>query len=392
MNPRVDPGRRSRLHRDPAEGLRLLFADLHNHSLHSDGRGDPEDAFRQLREAGLDAAALTDHASTPAELLPGLSLADYPTHQALVIGRMTPRSIDDGAWKRTAEIADAHDVPGEFTAMRGFEWTEPWLGHVNVWFSDDYLPVTTPGRMDGLHDFLAEAETGALFGYNHPGREPGRLGDFEVPARHPELSRRMVALEMFNRIHDFLFEGWSSGHRSPLADCLDAGWRPGLIGCSDEHGRSYGLVGKGRTGLWAPTHTRQGVHDALLSRRVYATREVALHLDATLDGAPMGTVLRTGRRAALEVFVSGAAYLGNDAELQLLTSSRERADDGGIRVVHRAGARLGEVARHTVAIPDDARWLVLRVADPDQPRGGPAPSGHAARGWGLAYASPWFLA
>jgi hypothetical protein len=391
MNSRVDPARRSRLITDSADPLRLLFADLHNHSLHSDGRGDPEDAFRQLRDAGLDVAALTDHASTPLDRLAGLSLDDYPDAEALAIGRLAPRSIDATTWKRTADIADAHDVPGQFTALRGFEWTEPWLGHVNVWFSQEYLAVTTPGRVDGLHDFLAESETGALFGYNHPGREPGRLGGFEVPGRHPELARRMVALEVFNRTHDFLFEGYEHGQRSPVADCLDAGWRPGLIGCSDEHGRSYGLVGKGRTGLWAPAHTRRGVQETLLSRRTYATREVGLRLDATLDGAPMGAVLRTGRTAALSVDVAGSVYLGPDAEVQLLASSRSRDDDGGVRVVHRSTVQLGEVADLDVPVPDDARWLVLRVADPDQPRGGPAPSGHAARGWALAYASPWYL-
>lgn len=391
MSARGQLDRRSRLAADTAADLRLLFADLHNHSLLSDGRGDPEDAFRQLRAAGLDVAALTDHASTPLERLAGLSLDDYPDAQALAIGRLAPRSIDEAAWKRTAEIADAHDVPGEFTALRGFEWTEPWLGHVNVWFSEEFLPVTTPGRIDGLHDFLAETEAGALFGYNHPGREPGRLGGFEVPLRYPELARRMVALEAFNRAHDFLFEGCDVGRRSPIADCLDAGWRPGLIGCSDEHGRSYGLVGKGRTGLWAPAHTRLGVQEALLSRRVYATREVGLRLDATLDGAPMGSMLRTGRAATLEVDCAGSVRLGRSAELQVLTGSRERAGDGGIRVVHRSAARLGDVTRVLVHVPDDARWLVLRVADPDRPFGSPTPPAHPARGWGLAYASPWFL-
>src|SRR5664280_1373624 len=226
MTPRVDPGRRSRLASDSAPDLRLLFADLHNHSLNSDGRGDPELAFQQMREAGLDVAALTDHASIPHERLSTLGLHQYPDLAAVAIGRLAPRSIDDSSWKRTAELADAHDLPGEFTALRGFEWTEPWLGHVNVWFSDGFLPVTTPGRLSGLQDFLADEEPSALFGYNHPGREPGRLAGFQLPAHRPELVGRMVALEAFNRSIDFLFEGYARGHRSPIADCLDAGWQP----------------------------------------------------------------------------------------------------------------------------------------------------------------------
>jgi hypothetical protein len=373
-----------------SEELRLLFADLHNHSLLSDGRGDPERAFDQLREAGLDVAALTDHASTPPDVARTLSLEHYPTGRALAIGRMIPNSIDDAAWKRAAEIADAHDVPGEFTALRGFEWTEPWLGHVNVWFSESFLPVTTPGRLDGLEEFLAEREPDALYGYNHPGREAGRLADFGVPVRHPQLAHRMVGLEAFNRIYDHLFEGFERGERSPIADCLDAGWRPALIGCSDEHGRSYGLIGKGRTGLWSPGHDRDGVRAALLSRRCYATREVGLQLDATLDGVPMGGALRTGRTAVLRVDLAGSKYHGHPVVLQLLTSSHDRKL-GGVELVQRRSVVVGEPVELTVDVPDDARWLVLRVADEHRPIGTPAPRDHPAANWALAYASPWFL-
>jgi hypothetical protein len=393
MSSRVDPERRSRLASDPAHDLRLLFADLHNHSLHSDGRGDPEQAFRQMRAAGLDVAALTDHASIPHEQLPALGLHQYPDAAALAIGRLAPRSIDDVSWKRTAQLADMHDAPGEFTAIRGFEWTEPWLGHVNVWFSDGFVPVTTPGRLSGLHEFLAEQEPSALFGYNHPGREPGRLEGFALPRDRPGLGSRMVALEAFNRSLDFLFEGYGRAGRSPIADCLDAGWRPGLIGSSDEHGRSYGLVGKGRAGLWAPAHTRQGVREALLSRRCYATREVGLRLDATLDGVPMGSAPTGPRpgRVELAVDCAGSSYDGHPVELQLITSSRRPVDDGGIQVVHRGEATVGTLTRLQVDVPDDARWLVLRVADPARPAGVPGPAGHPANCWALAYASPWYL-
>jgi Protein of unknown function (DUF3604) len=389
MNAPEDPARRSRIAPESAADLRLLFGDLHNHSLHSDGRGDPEQAFRQLREAGLDVAALTDHASIPLNRVPTLSLADYPDTAALAAGRFVPRSIDDAAWKRTADFADTHDAPGLFTAIRGFEWTEPWLGHVNVWFSQEFTAVTTPGRLDGLQDFLVDVEPDALFGYNHPGREPGRLAGFARPDR-PALVRRMVALEAFNRTNDFLFEGWEAGTRSPIADCLDAGWRPGLIGCSDEHGRTYGLVGKGRTGLWAPEHTRDGVRSCLRSRHTYATREVGLRVDARLDGVPMGTALRTGRRARLAVDTGGSPYAGHPAELQVITSSDGRRD-AGVRLVCRADTRIGDLTSLDVDVPDGARWLVLRIADPGRALGGPHPYEHPARGWALAYASPWYL-
>jgi hypothetical protein len=390
MTSGLTPSRRSSLAGDHPGERRLLFGDLHNHTLFSDGRGDACDAFRQLARAGLDVAALTDHTSIPLDRLPLLSLEDYPTPEALACGQYAPRSIDAAGWERTAEIADSFDRPGEFTALRGFEWTEPWLGHVNVWFSDDLSRVTSPGRLDGLYDFLSEAGE-ALFGINHPGRESGRMNGFEVPVRQVGLTPRMVSLEIFNRTQDFLFEGCGGGQRSALADCLDAGWRPALIGCSDEHSPSYGLVGKGRTGLWAPSHSRDGVREALLSRHTYATRQVDLRLDATLDGVPMGSAVRPGTTATLHVDCEAASHPDTPVEYQLLTSGVIPSPDGGIRVVHRGRVLLGEVTVATVPIPHDARWLILRIADPALPRGCPAPVGHRARGWALAYASPWYL-
>jgi len=401
------PRRTSRL----SGGVQLVVADLHNHSLHSDGLGDPDRAFVLMREAGLDVAALTDHASIPLKDVGRLSLAHYPDDAALATGRLAPRSLDEAAWKRTAELADAHDVPGQFTALRGFEWTEPWLGHVNVWFSSTWTPVSTPGTLAGLFDFLDAAEPDALFGYNHPGREPGALHDYAMPGpqipglTYPpaDLPRRMVALEVFNRTDDFLFGAAKAGYASPIAACLDAGWRPALIGSSDEHGRSYGLAGKGRTGLWVTEHSRAGVREALLARRAFATREVGLLLDASLDGQPMGGALPPSAVDAelavdLELTAPGSRYAGAEVEVQLLCSpdslpegGRTAAlDSSGVAVLHREPAVAGEPFRCRVTIPGGAGWVLLRVSDPSRPTPGSAPHGHPGVGWSLAFGSPWY--
>jgi hypothetical protein len=416
--PADDPWRRSRLVGVPEAGqagkdaavLHAVQADLHNHSLNSDGLGDPERAFAQMRAAGLDAAALTDHASTPRDVVATLSLDHYPTRDALALGRLTPRSIDDTKWLRVGQVADSHDAPGEFTAIRGFEWTEPWLGHVNVWFSQGFVPVLTPGSTAGVHQFLARDERNALFGYNHPGREPGRLHNFAVPGPDLDpggtLPPRLVAAEVFNRTEDFLFGGYAERLPSPIVDVLDAGWRPGLTGSSDEHGRSYGLVGKGRTGLWVRELSREGVREALESRRTFATREVRLRLDAALDGVRMGGRFDAGRpggRRTLVVDVDLPDGAGRPVELQLLTSAHPAGtapaapntvrptdpDDAGVRVVARIPARLGELVVTDVDVPDDAAWLLLRVADPARRYGAAAPREHPASCWGLAYGSPW---
>ena len=44
--------------------------------------------------------------------------------------------------------------PRRLTAIRGFEWSEPLLGHVNVWFTEHYIDVVQAGLMQPLLDWL----------------------------------------------------------------------------------------------------------------------------------------------------------------------------------------------------------------------------------------------
>lgn len=362
---------------------RPLAADLHNHSLLSDGDGDPRAAFDQLRAAGLDVAALTDHASIPRHIVGGLREEDYPSAEGFPLALTPPRSLDTAEWALAGRLAAEHDEPGRFTAVRGFEWTEPWLGHANVWFSERFLPVTTPGTVAGLHQWLLDDEREALVGYNHPGREDGRFEEFRY---EPRLAERMVGLEMFNRFDDYVACGLHRGRPSPLLACLRAGWRPGLLGVSDEHGRHYGLRGKGRTGIWAREHSRAGVHAALLERHVFASREPGLVLQATLSARPMGAATMPG---LLEVDLDvGPEVPSADVVAQLL------ADDGGSLPGVLAEQPLDPHGRTTIdwsgaPVP----WLVLRVAARGRPdRSLSALAGHPL-GWrALAYASPWWLA
>lgn len=377
MSPVDHPDRRSRL----VPGTFCAYGDLHNHSLLSDGSGDPARAFAQMRAAGLDVAALTDHASIPHDDLPELDTSAYPGPEAYAVARSAPRSLDEAAWARTAELADLADVPGEFTAIRGFEWTEPWLGHSNVWFSEHVRYVTTPGRVAGLHTWLADTEPSALFGYNHPGRERGRFENF-TPV--PGLVPRMVSLEAFNREDDYLFEGWHAGAPSPLVACLAAGWRPGLVGVSDEHSPSYGLAGKGRTGLWVRELSRAGVREALEARRMFATREHGLILEATLAGIPMGGAL-PGGSAELVVSLRGA-HDGRPVELQVLGHG-----DGGAPAVLGLVRTEGEAVVRAAVELGESPWAVLRVADPTRRNRRPGPEGHPGNLYALAYASPWYV-
>ncbi len=207
------PGRGASRTSRITRGTHLVHADLHNHTLMSDGDGDPALAFDSMRAAGLDVAALTDHATISDNVLGEVLAGLLPPEYKQLAG------IHQGDWAQTKAYADAANTDGAFTAIRGFEWSEPLLGHVNVWFTEHYVDVLQAGVMQPLLDWLArepglvlDGGADGLAGFNHPGREPGRFQEFHYDER---MRDRIVSLEMFNRGDDYLFEGWADGKSSP---------------------------------------------------------------------------------------------------------------------------------------------------------------------------------
>ena len=358
-------------------GYAVIHADLHNHTQLSDGRGDPAKAFASMRDAGLDAAAITDHTNLPSEP-----------------GDWEPSTLDEQGWQQLQGLADAADRAGEFVAIRGFEWSHPALGHINVWDSPKWTAPQLPTGRD-LHTFYDWLETDAagdaLTSFNHPGSRGTVLRFGEFVLRAP-LAPRMVGLEMFNKTDDYLFAVDHEGV-SPLVQCLDAGWRPGLIGVTDEHGSNWGVPeGKGRTGLLVSELSRAGVREALAARRSFAARVKGLRLVATLGGALMGQRLHNHAKkgpAALAVDLDlGPLAVGLELSVQLLRWSPMVPE---VEEVGRVTSGDG-VFRTQVEVDPDEPWLALRVTDPTGRAGGETPWAHAGLGRSIAYASPWWIA
>lgn len=338
----------------------LIHADMHNHTVMSDGDGDPELAFASMRDAGLDVAALTDHAT-----LFGID------------------GLSGHEWSRTGELADAANDPKQFTAIRGFEWSHPLLGHANVWFTDDFVDLLGALGMDAFFDWLTSR--GGVASFNHPGRESWRFDDFDFDAAARD---QVVGLEMFNRRDEYLFEGWP--RTSPLVACLNAGWRTGISGVTDEHGTDWGFPeGKGRSGLWATENTRSAVFEAMYARRFFATRVSGLRLDATANGVRMGgeMPLSSGDVRFMVDLDRGPTWDGKPLSIQVLRPGHDAPN-----VVDVIETTSGTIAQFTVPMSvDDGDWVVLRVSDPTQPNATPGPEGHPCNDFGLAYASPWWL-
>jgi hypothetical protein len=415
-------------------GTWVVHTDMHNHTLFSDGSGDAAEAFGSMRDAGLDVAALTDH-STVGQVIPG----PFADGHHPCMGNEDCQSLagmDEHAWEATRALADAADAPGAFTAIRGFEWSSPTLGHMNVWFSERWSDPLSTGGIGSVEDLLAFAEqeglavasdaieplrtlvettpaaglgmagwyewckrpastpvvgggADGLLGFNHPGREPLRFSDF---AFDPGMLDRVVSLEILNRREDYLFRVVQG--RSPLVACLDAGWQPGLLGVTDEHGTDWGFPdGKGRGGFWVDELSRGGVRAAMRDRRFFATVLQGLRLDAAANGVRMGRPLGHRRGPiTLEVDVDrGSAWTGKELVAQVLTTGTPMPTILA-SVPFRVPGPDQPLPRVTVDVDaDDTPWLVLRITDPEVPAPGDATEEYRGDGAAVAYASPWFL-
>jgi len=74
---------------------------------------------------------------------------------------------------------------------------------------------------------LERRDGDGLVGSNHPGTGRLRFAGFRY---RPAMAERLVSLEIFNKTDDYLFKDTDRGKASPFSQCLDAGWRVGLLG------------------------------------------------------------------------------------------------------------------------------------------------------------------
>jgi hypothetical protein len=369
-------------------GCWLAHADLHNHTWLSDGAGDPRLAFASMRAAGLDVAALTDHSRWASVFL---DLRKAPGWTG----------IDGRAWRQTIALAEAANADGEFVALHGFEWSHAAYGHMNVWNSERFTdPLRSAPTMGRFWRWLERSGSDGLVGFNHPGTGRLRFAGFGY---RPALGQRTVSLELFNKLEDYLLKDTDRGGQSPLNQCLNVGWRVGLLGVTDEHGADWGQPeGKGRAGLWVRDLTRAGVLEALAARRFFASRVKGLRLDAALtslaagDGprrARMGTTLvHPGGPARLEVDVDrGEAWRDRRLLLQVLRPG-PRLPTLAATLEVTLGAPDGPVASLDLDLdPADGAWVVVRVTDPAEPADHRATGDWARQGRAIAYTSPFWL-
>ncbi|MHB8511797.1 MAG: CehA/McbA family metallohydrolase domain-containing protein [Actinomycetota bacterium] len=426
---------------DPNHDLMLVHTDLHNHSVISgDAVGDPGLALQQMRSAGIDVACLTEHAVS------GKNHGQYDCGQWHYGDCRFAEGIDDNDWVSMAAIANAAYVEDQFVTFRGFEYSTPTIGHINVWFGSDFTDpaheeaLATPralaemwrpfpdppqstmkqiadnfqnapdiAQIAPFYDWLSSAPGSLPFGggndaiacFNHP----GYFGNFQDFVFHSGAASRIFLIEAFNSITypnpdhsgtatDYFWYGRDRGLPQPFNLCFNQGWRVGFTGVSDEHSGTFGQAGKGRGGLYVSRLTRGAVQSAIMTRRSFGTRIEGLRLDSTLNGIPMGSSMPRPSGpvlVALDIDAGDAWPVGKPLYVQVIGSGANDPTLVNVLPITVPGPTDPPVT-FTLDQPSGP-WLFLRITDPDRATDplGVAPFETPQSGGAIAYASPWYF-
>jgi len=321
----------------PAEGseLRPAFGAIHWHTTITDGWHSLGRAFANARDhLNLDFAVPGDHA---------------------------PR---EERWQQTVDGVDAFYEPGSFVTLYGGEAGSD-RGHTGVYSAQPDWPSRSADRF-WLRDpaEVAEglsADEGTVVIANHPAVNGVPYWDsyaWGAPAGALRLVEVLAWGNQERSVYPDAWRGWFQRSGASVQDALAMGHRVGFVGSSDNHpgwpGRLFHEQSKGLhppksvilTGAWVAALDRQSLYAALWARRTWAVWDTRAVVWFSLNGVPMGDVLRVARGEALEAEIC----LWAEDALQAV----ELVSDG--RAVWRASSAhpdvavdvpLGEAARST---------------------------------------------
>jgi hypothetical protein len=316
---------------DPSPGAPLvqLVGAVHNHSGYSDG--DPTSIPADYYRAGRTGHNVADVGGDTGVILDFMFGSDHSENERLpittaavcvdpagipdalaqldLIGAVPPLACNhiaetnDQYWKWAAtlrqaiegtEVSPTGDYAG-FTGVRGFEWTNDYFNHMNVYFSRNVVNAKTDGSyvsMDAMWNWLrTPVERGggadARVSFNHPGGDP-HLSPFDAGLPHtrllaetkgganwndvayvPDVDERVAAMEV-NGGDDI---EW-------YVKALTKGWHIGAVANEDEHQREWSTSSEGKTLVVTRGRGPRDYYFAVEHQRTVAIRE------ELVNGAP----------------------------------------------------------------------------------------------------------
>jgi hypothetical protein len=242
-------------------------------------QGPPAAHYAAAKAAGYDFYAVTDH-SQDAGLLPS---ADN-----------NPEWLDTK--QQAAAATDSH-----FVALAGFEYSENdgpgGTGHLNVYNSAGILNALEPGiDLPYFYKWLTAAlpngDGPVVASFNHPDAEQYN----NWGSRDPRVTDIITMLEVINS-NDKI-------HYPAFVNALDHGWKVSPICGNDNHGLGGITKQTSRTFVLATAETKTAILDAMKNRRTYASLSRNIQCRYSVNGAIMGSTLKTAGQYQFDIAVN----------------------------------------------------------------------------------------
>lgn len=207
-----------------SDNLNIYLGDLHSHTIYSDGRGTPLEAYNTARARGLDFFGLSEHAFM----------------------------LTQAEWESLGQIADSVTVEGQFLGLRGFEYTND-KGHLNVFNTGTFVHKDDPNynTLPKFYNWLL-TQPNVVAQFNHPFVDSQFDFNFNNFAYYPLIDHKIVLQELTDP-KEFLRSN-------------NVGWHLGSIGTSDAHRKDWGLR---RLGVLAPALNKDAIFQGLRARRTF---------------------------------------------------------------------------------------------------------------------------
>lgn len=254
----------------------FYFGDLHGHTMLSDGRGDADSYFKDIRDNDqLDFGALTDH--------------DH--------GGIGNENLFGEKWEITRQKVKEYYEPGKFTTILAYEKDAyPWYTNSIVYYDNhdgEMICSATDGDITRkeLSEILKREDVLLVphdTCYLDYGTDFNSL-DKELFTSLIQINTEEHSVEFFGDPTSLLGEQCEGGF---WQDALKRGARMGCIGGSDSHQRGCAGVEKSRfmakTGVLAEENTLNSIFSALKARRCYGIIGEKMKIDFRINGHYMG--------------------------------------------------------------------------------------------------------
>lgn len=301
-------------------GFQVYYGNLHSHTSFSDGMGTPYDAYTFARDsAHIDFLAVTDHVEW-------LSLVNFNTG---------------------LQTADALTDNGTFVALYGYEWTSNYYGHCSILYADEMISASSssvyPGGWDLVTDFVC-SHPPAIGQFNHPGRYSwfNNWDDFAYVNGATDTCFPMIEFQDVQQATDY------------YEKALSKGWHVTPVWNQDNHQADWGLKNNGRAGIWATELSKNGIRNAIMNRRTFATMDKNASVWIETGNQPMGSLTPLNLPLSVQIVLHD-----DDNELW---SKVELVSDKGV-----IDSLVPPVLNPNTLfiINDTIQWVFIRAVQPD---------------------------